>query len=342
MSKKVAVVILNWNGVDFLRKFIPILVQNTPSHVADIVVADNGSSDNSLSYLSEEHPTVRTICFDRNYGFTGGYNRAISQIDNQYSILLNSDIEVGAGWLEPLVNAMDASPKVGACMPKLRSYSNRETFEYAGAAGGYLDRYGYPFCRGRILSTIENDLGQYDSPTSVFWATGACLMVRTNLYNSLGGLDSDFFAHMEEIDFCWRLQHAGYRVVVEPSSIVYHVGGGTLPNDNPRKMYLNFRNSLLMLTKNLPSSMLFTTIFTRMVLDGVAGAAFLAKGKWGFFVAVLKAHRDFYRMLPTFLKKRKEIGLHQPEGFYRKSIIISYFVKGKKRFSDLNPSYFSK
>lgn len=341
MSKKVAVVILNWNGLGFLKQFIGNVVANTDPNLADIVVADNGSTDGSIDFLKESYSSVKTILLDKNYGFTGGYNRSIAKIDNEYTVLLNSDVEVTPGWLNPLVDAMDANSTLGACMPKILAYHDNDSFEYAGASGGFIDRFGYPFCRGRILSTVEKDAGQYNEPTNVFWASGASLMVRTSLYKELEGLDDDFFAHMEEIDFCWRLQHKGYSVMVIPQSTIFHVGGGTLPNNNPRKMYLNFRNSLLMLLKNLPKRNLFTTLFVRMVLDGAAGIAFLLKGNWGFFVAVLKAHRDFYRMFGLFYRKRKQIGKHRPRGLYKRSIIFSYILGGKRRFSDLNQTFLS-
>ncbi|WP_047448786.1 glycosyltransferase family 2 protein [Alistipes sp. ZOR0009] len=337
---RVAVIILNWNGITFLKQFLPSVIANTPAAIADIIVADNGSNDESVQHIKATHPSVQIIQFDRNYGFTGGYNKAISSINHEYTVLLNSDVEVPQGWLEPLVAEMDKNKEVGACMPKIIAQQNKDSFEYAGASGGFLDKFGYPFCRGRILSSLENDNGQYDNPTPVFWASGACLMVRTRLYRELGGLDSDFFAHMEEIDFCWRLQHEGYKVMAYPQSKVYHVGGGTLPNNNPRKMYLNFRNSLLMLTKNLPKRLLFRTLFIRMILDGAAGIVFLLQGKWSFFVSVLKAHRDFYKMADKFIEKRKSISKHSTLGLYKKSIILSYVVKGKKTFSRLNKADF--
>ena len=341
MKSKVAVVILNWNGCSFLEKFLHSVVENTPPAIAEVIVADNGSTDNSLDFLKEKFPSVRTICYDKNYGFTGGYNRAIETLEHEYTVLLNSDVETPKGWLEPLYEQMEKSPEVGACMPKIIAHANKKSFEYAGACGGFLDRYGYPFCRGRILATTEEDNGQYSTPIPVFWASGACLLVRTDLYKKLGGFDADFFAHMEEIDFCWRLQHAGYKVMVYPQSRVYHVGGGTLPNNNPHKMYLNFRNSLLMLTKNLPKKVLITTLFVRMLLDGAAGLAFLANGKWSFFTAVLKAHRDFYKMLGKFMAKRKEVGKYSPSGFYKKSVVLSYMIKGKKTFDQLDSTKFT-
>lgn len=341
MSKKVAVIILNWNGVNFLSQFLKSVVDNTSSTLADIIVADNGSTDASIEYIQANFPSVQVIEFDKNYGFTGGYNRAIAAIEHEYCVLLNSDVEVTSGWLDLLTTEMDANLNVGACMPKIISYYDKNLFEYAGASGGFLDILGYPFCRGRILSTLEEDSNQYNIPAKIFWATGACLMVRTGLYKQLDGLDSDFFAHMEEIDFCWRLQHLGYTVMVYPQSKIFHVGGGTLPNNNPKKMYLNFRNSLLMLTKNLPQRSLYPTLFARMILDGVAGVCFLAKGQASFFVAVLKAHRDFYKMFRTFSKKRDAVGKCKPNGLYKKSIVISYML-GAKTFDKLNTKYFTK
>ena len=250
---KTAIVILNWNGKHFLEKFLPGLADSISggTEQTEIIVADNGSTDGSLEFLSETFPSIHTITFDRNYGFTGGYNRALRQIDAQYYILLNSDIEITDGWLEPLVEWMDTHPFCGACAPKLLSYADREMFEYAGAAGGMIDRYGYPFCKGRILKMTEKDYGQYDEPEDVLWASGACLMVRADIYRKTGGLDERFFAHQEEIDLCWRIQLEGYNVTVIPESKVFHVGGGTLQNGSPWKLMLNYRNNLLMLSNNL-------------------------------------------------------------------------------------------
>ena len=324
-----AVVILNWNGESMLKKYLPSLVANTPGPDAFIVIADNGSSDGSLKYVEETYPDIRIIRFDRNYGFTGGYNRALREVDADYYVLLNSDVDVPSGWLAPLVEFMEANPQVGICQPKILSASNPGFFEYAGAAGGYIDRFGYPFCRGRILSTIERDEGQYDTPKECFWATGACMMVRSSLYHHLGGLDDRFFAHMEEIDFCWRAKLLGYQVWCVPASKVCHVGGGTLPNNSPHKLYLNYRNNLLMLHKNLPESIRRSRICSRMCLDGASAAVYLLTLKWAFFKAVVRAHRDFCRM-------RKDIDPSPVEeernnvGYYPHGIVLQFFLSGRK------------
>lgn len=330
-----AVVILNWNGERMLKKYLPSLVANTPESEAFIVIADNGSSDGSLEYVEETYPDIRIIRFDRNYGFTGGYNRALREVDADYYVLLNSDVDVPSGWISPLVEFMEANPLVGICQPKILSASNPGFFEYAGAAGGYIDRFGYPFCRGRILSSIERDEGQYDAPKECFWATGACMMVRSSLYHHLGGLDDCFFAHMEEIDFCWRAKLLGYQVWCVPASKVCHVGGGTLPNNSPHKLYLNYRNNLLMLHKNLPESIRRSRICARMCLDGASAAVYLLTLKWSFFKAVVRAHRDFRKM-------RKDIDPSPVEaernnaGYYPHGIVLQFFLSGKKlTFSNL-------
>ena len=265
--KLVSVVILNWNGRRFLEQFLPTLVKYTQDPEAEIVVADNGSTDDSMAFMEKEFPSIRTLQLDKNHGFSGGYNRALELVDSRYYLLLNSDIEVTEGWLAPLLKVMEAKPKVAACTPKLLDYHKRTHFEYAGAAGGFIDRYGYPFCRGRIFDAMEEDLGQYDLSTELFWGTGACLMVRSELWKEVGGLDEQFFAHMEEIDLCWRLKSLGHTILSVPSSRVYHVGGGTLERGNPMKTFLNFRNNLLLLYKNLPSKQRGRTLFLRMILD---------------------------------------------------------------------------
>jgi len=324
-----AIVILNWNGKKMLQEYLPTLVENTSEKDAFIVVADNGSTDGSVDWMKAQWPSIRTIRFDKNYGFTGGYNRALQEVDADYYILLNSDIEVTEGWLEPLVNFMDENPGAGICQPKILSIAQRDHFEYAGAAGGFIDRYGYPFCRGRILSHLEKDEGQYDTKKECFWATGACLMVRSSLYHHLGGLDESFFAHMEEIDFCWRAKLLGYSVWCIPQSKVYHLGGGTLPNNSPRKLYLNFRNNLLMLYKNLPESIRSTRIFIRMCLDGAAAAVYLLTGKFDFFKAVVKAHGDFRKMKQSVDPSPFEDESNNV-GYYPHSIILKFFLSGKK------------
>lgn len=330
-----AVVILNWNGLQMLQAYLPTLVARTTTPGAFIVVADNGSTDGSVEWLSASYPDIKLIRLDRNYGFTGGYNRALREIDADYYVLLNSDIEVGEGWLDPLLGWMEEHPETGICQPKVLSMAERDRFEYAGAAGGFIDRFGYPFCRGRILSNLEKDTGQYDEPEECFWATGACLMVRSALYHHLGGLDEDFFAHMEEIDFCWRAKLLGYQVWCVPASTVWHVGGGTLPNNSPRKLYFNYRNNLLMLYKNLPDSIRRKRIFLRMGLDGLSACAYLLTGRWAFFKSVWTAHRDYRRMRRNedpspFEEERNTIGL------YDRSIVLRFFLSGKKlRWSDI-------
>ena len=294
---KTAVVILNWNTKDFLEKFLPPLIESTEGLDAEVIVADSASTDASMEMMSEKFPKIRQIRLEKNYGFTGGYNRALSLVDAEYYVLINSDIEVPKNWLSPLVEWMDTHPECGACGPKLHSWYDRDMFEYAGAAGGYLDRYGYPFCRGRVMNKIEKDTGQYDTPANVLWVSGACLMVRSSLWNSLGGLDDRFFAHMEEIDLCWRIQLSGFKVTVVPSSVVYHIGGGTLPKKSPYKLFLNYRNNLLMLENNLPKTIgrkrARRRILTRMILDGMSGIVYLITGKWESFKAVVKAHREY-------------------------------------------------
>ena len=307
---KVAVVILNWNGEQMLRDFLPSVVEHSvlPKAMGEAVVyvADNGSADGSLALLAEEFPAVRIIVFDENYGFADGYNKAFEQIDAEYAVLLNSDVEVTPGWLLPLVEYMDAHPQVAACQPKLMAYHKKDEFEYAGAMGGYLDRYGYPYCRGRIFDTIEKDHHQYDADVPLLWATGACLMVRLPIYKEVGGLDGRFFAHMEEIDLCWRLRSRGYEVRSVASSIVYHVGGATLNAGHPRKTFLNFRNNLLMLYKNLSESELTGVLFVRALLDYVAAAMFLLKGEWGSTKAVFRARKEYRKLKGEFRASREE------------------------------------
>ncbi len=334
---RIAVVILNWNGRAFLEKFLPSVT--TLSDGADVWVADNGSTDDSIELIRKQFPTVKVLQFDQNYGFTGGYNKALEQIEAEYFVLLNSDIEVTPGWLNPLAEYMDAKPGVAACAPKLLSYDQRTDFEYAGASGGFIDRYGYPFCRGRILGTIERDNGQYNDIRDVFWASGASLFIRSRLYKEAGGLDDDFFAHMEEIDICWRLKNMGYRIAIVPQSVVYHVGGGTLPSTNPRKLFLNYRNNLFMLYKNLSDKSFHRTLLVRLLLDGLSAGMYLAKLQFGFFWAVPRAHFAFYKALGTLRAKRKQLQAarktdHHAE-CYRGSIVTGYYLKGRKTFGQI-------
>lgn len=332
-----AVVILNWNGEKFLKQFLPSLIKYTQSPENEIIIADNGSSDNSVKFLKENYPAIRLILFDKNYGFTGGYNRALSQINAEYFVLLNSDVEVTENWIEPIISMMDNDKKIAAAMPKILAFNSKNDFEYAGASGGFIDKFGYPFCRGRIIGTLEKDSGRYDSITDIFWASGAAMFLRADLFNRAGGLDNDFFAHMEEIDLCWRLKNMGYRIVVNPKSVVYHVGGGTLPNNSPRKIYLNYRNNLFLLLKNLPENKIIPVIFSRLILDCLSGFIYFATLKFGFFFAVIKAHFNFYGKIGKTLKKRNNqiTKIHKHKEIYRKSIVFNYFLKKKNTFSKL-------
>lgn len=335
---KVAVVILNWNGEAMLRRFLPTVVRYSCDE-AEIWVADNASDDASVQLLREHFPSVRLIQLDKNYGFAEGYNRALAQIEAEYYVLLNSDVEVTHHWLTPLVEYMDAYPDVAACQPKLLSEANRDYFEYAGASGGFIDRYGYPFCRGRIFNTVEEDNGQYDYIIDILWATGACMLIRSADYREVHGLDGRFFAHNEEIDLCWRLRQRGRRIVCIPESEVYHVGGGTLPKSNPTKTFLNFRNNLTMLYKNLPDGELKGVMRVRRVLDYVAALKMLvADRSWADFKAVVKARRAFYRWRHNFDDDRREIGRTRtasPSERVDYSILWQYYVKGRKTFSRL-------
>ncbi|MGM9736402.1 MAG: glycosyltransferase family 2 protein [Candidatus Cryptobacteroides sp.] len=368
---RIAVVILNWNTEGFLKRFLPGLLSSVEMvEGAEVVVADNASTDGSMQVMREMFPQVRTIVFDRNLGFTGGYNEAFRRIVTEapkdeapdYFVLINSDIEVGGKWLSPLVEWMDSHPLCGACAPKLHSYQRREMFEYAGAAGGYIDRFGYPFCRGRVLSKVEEDFGQYDSPEEVFWATGACLMVRSSVYASLGGLDDRFFAHMEEIDLCWRMRLRGYSVNVVPSSVVWHLGGGTLPSSSPMKLFLNYRNNLLMLSNNLPTHFAVEEfrggavaseaarkgvrrarkrIFGRMVLDGMSAAVYLLTFKMESFKAVVRAHKEYRRLVTEPDPAKVEAFLQdfgdkaRTDRIYPKWIVLQFYLRRSRIFPTL-------
>ncbi len=336
---KTAVVILNWNGTAMLRRFLPSVLQHT-AQVADIIVADNASTDGSVEMLKADFPSVRIITLDKNYGFAGGYNMALRQVEAEYYVLLNSDVEVTPQWLNVLQDYMDAHPDCAACQPKLLSESQRECFEYAGASGGFLDRYGYPFCRGRIFDVVERDGGQYDTPLSVLWATGACLMVRSRDYWEAGALDERFFAHNEEIDLCWRLRIMGRSIFCLPASHVYHVGGGTLPKGNPRKTYLNFRNNLTMLYKNLPERDLRHVMRVRRWLDYVAAVQTLVVNRnVGDFKAILRARRDFHAWLPQFRADRERIQQSRcgddstERGNF--SLLWQYYVCRRRRYAQL-------
>jgi len=337
---KVAVVILNWNGKKFLEKFLPSVVKYTQND-ATIIIADNKSSDDSISFLKQAFPDIRIIENSENGGFAKGYNDALAQVKAEYYVLLNSDIEVTENWIKPVIDLMDSDPNIAVCQPKIRSYSEPKMFEYAGAAGGFIDKYGYPFCRGRLFQTMEEDTGQYDDVVDVFWATGACMFVKSAIYHKFGGLDNDFFAHMEEIDFCWRLKNNDYRIVFCPDSIVFHVGGGTLPKISSRKTYLNFRNNFTLLYKNLPSNQIFKVFLVRLPLDGIASFKFLFDGGFKDFFAVAKAHFAFYFSLSKLHKKRKSIHHKQVKEIYQSTIVFDYFLKKKKTFKELSQNKFS-
>jgi len=328
MDKKIAVVILNWNGAKLLEQFLPSVVAY--SNEANIYVADNASTDNSIAVIKEQFPSVQIIQNEGNFGFAMGYNVALQNVEEPYYALVNSDIEVTENWLSPILTIFDNEPNTGIIQPKILDYKNKDYFEYAGAAGGYIDQYGYPYCRGRIFESIEKDHHQYDDETEIFWASGACFFIRKEIYRTLNGFDPDFFAHQEEIDLCWRAFNLGYTAKYTSKSVVYHVGGATLNHSNPKKTFLNFRNSLLMLLKNLPSHQLFPIIFIRLVLDGLAGIQFIFKGKFAHCFAILKAHFYFYHLINYNLKKR---GTIQKSDYYQsKSIVFSYFLNQKKQF----------
>lgn len=337
---KLSIVILNWNGSHHLKNFLPSVVKYSDYDWAEIVVADNHSDDDSCEIVEREFPSVRLIRFDRNYGFAQGYNDALKNITADYILLLNSDVEVTENWLPPMIQLMDSHQGIGACQPKILAYDRPDEFEYAGAAGGFIDRFGYPFCRGRLINFREQDLGQYDVPVKVFWATGAAMVVRGKIWHETGGFDTDFWAHMEEIDLCWRMKNRGYDVVVCPASKVFHLGGGTLSYGSPQKIYLNFRNNLFLLFKNLPLEKLYVTLFFRMILDGVAAIQFLVTGQFRASARVLEAHRDFYKSLKKLRKKRVEltpkITITKHPEIYPGSIIFDFFILGKRKFSALN------
>lgn len=332
-----AVVILNFNGRDLLRKFLPSVVRF--SSPAQIIVADNFSTDGSARVIASEFPTVEIIQIHENLGFCGGYNFALTKIDAQYYVLLNSDVEVTEGWLEPLIGLMRTDPKIAAAQPKILSYSKKSAFEYAGAAGGFIDSLGYPFCRGRIFNSLETDTGQYDDTRPVFWSSGACMAIRSDAFHSMGGLDEDFFAHMEEIDLCWKLNRAGYGVFCVGQSKVYHVGGGTLAKSNPRKTYFNFRNGLSLIFKHWSKTELLFKLPIRIFLDWVAACSFLIAGGGNDAVAVAKAHVHFFRDFPKDFAKRKSLNkmlTHRTaKQVYGGSIVADYFLFGKKEFKKL-------
>ncbi len=336
-SIETAVVILNYNGRELLRKFLPSVIQFSPE--AKVIIADNFSSDGSVEILAREFPAVELIQISQNLGFCGGYNYALKKVEAQFYVLLNSDVEVTSGWLEPMIGLMKANPAIAAAQPKILSYQNKTYFEYAGAAGGFIDTLGYPFCRGRIFNAMEEDHGQYDDTRPVFWSSGACMAIRADAFHGMGGLDEDFFAHMEEIDLCWKLNRAGYGVYCVGKSWVYHVGGGTLSKSNPKKTYLNFRNGLSLIFKHFSKKELLWKLPVRIVLDWVAALSFLLVGSGKDALAVAKAHLHFFKDLPKDYEKRKALNDLLPDTrsapIYPRSIVMDYFLLGKSNFRKL-------
>ncbi|SJZ55815.1 hypothetical protein SAMN04488128_101713 [Chitinophaga eiseniae] len=332
----VAVVILNWNGKAFLEKFLPSVCRSTYGNL-QLVLADNASTDDSVAFVAANYPSVRIIRNPSNDGFAGGYNEALAHVEADIYVLLNQDVEVEPGWIEPVVALMESDPRIAACQPKMRAYHQPDEFEYAGAAGGWMDVLGYTFCRGRILYTTEKDEGQYDDVQDVFWATGAALFIRSACFHQVGGFDRDFFAHMEEVDLCWRLQRAGYRVCYCPGSKVFHVGGGSLPQGNPRKLYLNFRNNLMMLWKNLHSEDRWIVLFQRFFLDILAAVKSLVSGKPKDMAAIWRAYRDYYRWRKTYVNKHElpEVKLMKMKGVFHGIMIWRYYFLRRKKFKDL-------
>ena len=336
----VSIVILNWNGEKYLKKFLPILQEHTSNlEKAEIIVADNGSKDGSAKLMKEHFPEIRTILFEKNYGFAEGYNKALREVESDYYVILNSDVEVTPNWLSTLYDYMKANPDVSACQPKIRSYHRRDYFEYAGAAGGFIDKFGYPFCRGRIFGEVEKDEGQYDEVVDIFWATGACLFIHAADFWEAGGFDEEFFAHQEEIDLCWRLKSRGKRIVCVPQSVVYHIGGGTLKAESPYKTYLNFRNNLLMLYKNLPYKLFKTTFDVRFYLDNLAALHLLMQGKMQNAKAISDARTEYRKVSPKFAEKRNENILKSVTSIDKEivqtSILYEYYVKRHRKFSQI-------
>jgi GT2 family glycosyltransferase len=336
---KVAVVILNYNGKNHLEKFLPSVVSH--SQDARIYVADNNSTDDSIEFIEKNYPGINLIRIPLNNGYSQGYNIALSAVSAEYYILLNSDVEVTPGWIKPVISLMESDKTIAACQPKIKSFYNKDSFEYAGAAGGFIDKLGYPFCRGRIFNCMEEDHGQYDENAEIFWASGACLFIKASLFHQAGGFDEDFFAHMEEIDLCWKLKNQGFKIYYCGQSSVYHVGGGTLSKASPQKTYLNFRNNLSLLYQNLPSDKLFPIILSRLILDGIAGFKFLFSDSIGHFIAVIRAHFSIYAQIKKLNGKRKyniskRVKGNVPlKGIYKGSIVYDHYILKIKRFSDI-------
>lgn len=332
---KVAIVILNWNGKSLLKQFLPTMITYSKD-VADIYIADNASTDDSVSYVKNNFTDVKIINNHDNGGYAKGYNDALRNISADIYALVNSDIEVTKNWLQPIISQFINEPNTAAIQPKILDFKNKSRFEYAGAGGGFIDKHGYPFCRGRLFETLEEDIEQYNDVTDIFWASGACFFIRKNVFNELNGFDESFFAHQEEIDLCWRVQNAGYKIQYLGASTVFHVGGATLDKANPRKTYLNFRNSLYIIVKNIPKGKLLSILFIRMLLDGVAALKFLMEFQPKHFLAVIKAHFHFYMTLSKLLTKRKSINANKRNYYKVKSVVWQYFILGRKKFEQLD------
>lgn len=338
-DKSVAIVILNWNGKKLFDTFLPSVIKNSQNPGVEIYVADNGSTDDSIACLIDNYPQVKLIVLQHNYGFAEGYNRAMKYVDADYYVLLNSDVEVTPGWLEPCISLLKSDEDIAVVQPKILSYAKPHQFEYAGAAGGYIDKFGYPFCRGRILNRTEPDIGQYNSISSIFWASGACMFIKAGIFNRADGFDGNFWAHMEEIDLCWRLKNQGYKILYQPASTVFHLGGGTLPYSSPQKIYLNFRNNLFMLYKNLPKDQFHRILLSRIVLDQIAALKFLAGLYFSGFSAISKAHLSFLANLPSLFRKRRKLKKNRivskhPE-IYPKSIMWKFYIQRRRNFLKL-------
>ena len=336
LTPKIAVVILNWNGRKFLQEFLPSVEKTTYANM-ELVIADNGSTDDSLEFISQQYPKIRVIKMSKNLGFAKGYNEALKQVESDYYVLLNSDVEVSPGWLEPMASLLESDPSIAACQPKILSFHTRDLFEYAGGAGGWLDKYGYPFAKGRIFDICEKDHGQYDQQEPIFWASGAALFIRASVFKTVKGFDEYFFAHQEEIDLCWRIQLAGHKIYSCPQSVVYHVGGGTLPRGNTLKTYLNFRNNLIMLSKNLPVSKKLWVMPVRNLLDAISAWKGLFSGDGGYFIAIVRAHAAFVKW--WFFYKRKSVfpanRKGQLQGYLQKNMVWLHFIKKKRFFSEI-------
>ena len=342
-KSRTAVIVLNFNGSKLLAEYLPSVIKNSPE--AEVLVADNNSTDESLEFLRKFFPQVSILTLVKNFGFTGGYNIALKKVQADFYVLLNSDVEVTPGWLNPMIDLAVSDPGIAAIQPKILSFKDKSKFEYAGAAGGLMDRFGYPFCRGRLFSELEADEGQYNEISEIFWATGACLFIRSSDFHAVGGFDDSFFAHMEEIDLCWRLKNKGRKIYYMPHSTVYHLGGGTLKKMSPKKTFLNFRNNLLTFTKNYPHNNLLFILFLRLLLDGIAGIKFFVEGHFQHTFSVIRAHYSFFFLLPKYLKIRaslKKDPRYQPSkiGMYKKNIVFDYFLKRKRNFRQLSKNDF--